>query len=118
MKYLITIFLLFPLVSFAQKLTKNDSAYAKDVLRLVKTNKQVQVNGLIGDKETAIAIAEPILFKVYGRPQILGEKPYHVILYDGYWILSGSLSEGYTGGTFLIVLSAKDASVVGLTHYK
>lgn len=78
----------------------------------------MQVDGLIGDKETAIAIAEPILFKAYGKDHILGEKPYNAILYNGYWILSGSLPEGYKGGTFLIVLSAKDARVISLTHYK
>ena len=35
---------------------------------------------------TAIAIVEPILFELYGKQQIISERPYEVYLLDGYWI--------------------------------
>jgi hypothetical protein len=62
---------------------------------------------LIRDSATAISIAEPVLFKVYGKEQILGEKPYKVQRIDGYWHISGTLPEGIKGGVFNIILSAK-----------
>ncbi len=83
-----------------------------------KTNKQVCVDKVISDKQTAIAVAEPILFKIYGKGHILGERPYNVSLIDGYWVLSGTLPKGWDGGTFFIILAAKDGRVIKLIHYK
>ncbi len=83
-----------------------------------KSNHQVCVAQVIPDKQTAIAVAEPILFKVYGRDHILGEKPYNISITDGYWVLTGSLPKGWLGGTFFIILSAKDGRVIKLIHGK
>jgi hypothetical protein len=73
---------------------------------------------LIKGKETAIAIVEPILFKIYGRKQIIKERPYETYLIDGYWYITGTLPKGYLGGTFEIIFSAYDGKVIKLTHYK
>lgn len=48
---------------------------------------------LVRDKETAIKIAEAILFPLYGKDEIEKERPYNVTLRDGYWYLSGSMPE-------------------------
>ncbi|WP_439696554.1 NTF2 fold immunity protein [Mucilaginibacter sp. AW1-7] len=84
------------------------------------TNKKNQrvVDMIIPDSATAVAVAEPILFKVYGKDEILGEKPYKVDAVDGYWVLTGTLPKGYFGGTFVIIMAAKDGRVIKLTHYK
>lgn len=73
---------------------------------------------LLAKKETAIAVAEPILFSIYGKDAILGEKPYEAYLIDNYWVIVGTLPEGMLGGTFLIILDATNAKVVRITHGK
>ena len=73
---------------------------------------------LIKDSATAIAIAEPILFNVFGRSEILNERPYEVYLIDGYWYLSGTIPKESKGGGFEIIFSAKDGQIIRLTHYK
>lgn len=77
-----------------------------------------RVAPLIKDKQTAINIAEAILFSVYGKANILKQRPYQVYQIEQYWVLSGTLAEGKHGGVFEIALDGKDARVVGLTHGK
>ena len=64
--------------------------------------RNVLVDTIIQNKETAIKIAEAILFNIYGEDNIKGERPYDVEFIDGHWILNGTLSEGWIGGTFLL----------------
>jgi hypothetical protein len=122
MKYLTFAFLiLLPLLGHSQKRTLLGPKVARDELKEALTNKkdkQVNVDKVIGDKQTAIAVAEAILFKIYGKEQIINERPYEVYFVNGYWVLNGTLPEKMLGGCFLIVLSAKDGRVVRLTHYK
>jgi len=121
MKALFVALILLPIFSFGQQLTKTELANAQQIIKDALTNKnnrQILVDKVIGDKETAIAVAEPILFKIYGKEHIVREKPYCVHLVDGYWILGGTLPEGYLGGTFLIILSMKDGRVIKLIHGK
>ena len=72
----------------------------------------------IKDSVTLISYAEPILFKTYGKEQILGEKPYIISLKHGIWIMDGTLPKGYKGGIFHIEIRAKDRKVIKLIHYK
>ena len=121
MRYLLISLLVLPLFSAAQQLTKSEIADAEKIIKNAladKSSKQILVDKVINDKETAIAVAEAILFKIYGRDQILGEKPYHANLVDGYWIIGGTLPKSYVGGTFLIILSSKDGRVIKLIHGK
>ena len=125
MKYLFTCLILLPLISFGQKLSKAEIQAGLKIIREAlhdKMSKQILVDQVIPDKETAVAVAEPILFKIYGKDHILSERPYIVHSVDGYWILGGTLTvpsgEDVVGGTFLIILSAKDGRVIKLTHYK
>ncbi|GEO11108.1 NTF2 fold immunity protein [Segetibacter aerophilus] len=74
---------------------------------------------LIKTPATAIAIAEPILFDVFGKEQILQEKPYEIYQMEGYWYIAGTLPKSYNkGGAFEIIFSAKDGRIIRLTHYK
>ena len=73
---------------------------------------------LIKNKETAIAIAEPILFEIYGKKNIRSERPYECYLIDGYWYISGTLPKGTLGGVFEIIIYSKDARVVKIIHGK
>ncbi len=125
MKYLIIYLILLPLYSFGQRLTKAEIRADRDIINDAlhnKTTTQILVDQVIPDKQTAIAVVEPILFKIYGKEQIVGERPYVIDLVDGYWTIYGTLKELpgqiVMGGTFLIVLSAKDGRVIKLTHGK
>ena len=73
---------------------------------------------LISDKETAISVAEAILFKFYGKENIIAERPYEIYLIAGYWYISGTLPENSKGGTFEIIFSSQNGRVIKLIHGK
>ena len=73
---------------------------------------------IIKDSLTAINIAEQILFGIYGKDQIRKQLPYETYLIDNYWVISGTLPRDYVGGTFLIILDARDSRVLKITHGK
>ncbi len=73
--------------------------------------------GLIPDKQTAVRIAEAILFPIYGEKQIRSQRPYKVKQRDGKWIIDGaSPPTGFTGGSFHIVILQRDGRVVEIGH--
>lgn len=122
---LITFFLV---ASVCNGQTKNDSLkrevlYARSVLKEALDHPTLSnvINSkdlLLKSEQMAIDVAEPILFSVYGKKHILGEKPYHCTLVDKYWVISGSLPAGYEGGVFLIIMDATNAKVIKLIHGK
>ena len=65
---------------------------------------------LIGDEITAIKTVEPILFRNFGKEQILSERPYQAFKVDHYWLIKGSFPDvpGMKGGTFEIIIDARD----------
>ena len=73
---------------------------------------------LIKNRETAIAVAESILFEIYGKKIIIGERPYECYLIDGYWYICGTLRKNWMGGVFEILLNSKNATIIKLTHGK
>ena len=73
---------------------------------------------IIKDTHDLVTIAEPILFSIYGKSNILGERPYVAKLIGNFWQLSGSLPSGYVGGTFYMVINRKTCEIVRLSHGK
>ena len=73
---------------------------------------------LIKDQEALISIAEPILFGVYGKNEIMDERPYEIYQFDDYWIMFGTMPKDMMGGTFTIVINRKTCKVVGISHGK
>jgi hypothetical protein len=71
---------------------------------------------LIRDKETAISLAELMLFRSYGKATITTERPYECYLIDGYWFLRGTLPKNFTGDVFEMIMSAKDGRIIKMTH--
>jgi hypothetical protein len=71
---------------------------------------------LIRDKETAISIAELMLFRSYGKATITTERPYECYLIDGYWFLRGTLPKNFTGDVFEMIMGAKDGRIIKMTH--
>jgi hypothetical protein len=73
---------------------------------------------VIKDSVTAISVAEPVLFSIYGKDNIIRQRPYETYFIDQYWIISGTLPEKSVGGTFLIIMDARNNQIIKITHGK
>ena len=69
-------------------------------------------------KEEAIKEAEKVLFKIYGKKQIVNQKPYRVFFIKDHWYMGGTLPKGRLGGTFMIIFSSVDGKVIEIIHGK
>lgn len=109
-------------VSFSCKHEFLGEQAAKEILQetLQDTTKSSLVSDtLIKDKETATKIAEIYLFNVYGKKEVLNEKPYEIYLINGFWVILGTLPDYYAaGGTFEIIINSKNGEVIRLIHGK
>ncbi|MBC6699430.1 YbbC/YhhH family protein [Hymenobacter sp. BT190] len=95
---------------------------AREELQEILKNKPAVAINTVGqslpDSAAALRVAEPILFRTYGKKQILKQQPYEIYLIDNYWILMGTLPENWHGGTFTIVLNSQNGQIIGLKHGK
>ena len=98
--------------SYAQQ--QLNSALSDKVQHNVIDNESI----IIKDSLTAIKIAEPILFSIYGKDNITKQQPYEIYLIDNYWVITGTLPEGHKGGTFLIIINAINNKIIKITHGK
>lgn len=67
------------------------------------------------DKETATAVAEIVLSKIYGTQQIGKQLPFSVKLIDEIWHISGTLDKDKLGGVANIEIR-KDGQIVRVSH--
>ena len=123
MKPVLTLILLASSLSLAAQNDKSRSMTgeenAKKAIRnaIAATDYKPFYDTLIKDKETAIAVAEPILFKIYGKKNIIAEKPYECYLIDGYWYIAGTLPKNSIGGVFEIIINSKDGKRLRDYHF-
>lgn len=73
---------------------------------------------VISNEEVALKYAELILFDIYGKDNIIEQRPYEINLTNEYWIIQGRLKEDIKGGTFLIIFNSKNGKIIKLTHGK
>jgi hypothetical protein len=74
-------------------------------------------NGLVSDQKMAIAIAEAVLFHVYGEKAIREQRPYIIKHVRDKWIIDGAPPPpGMAGGSFHIVISQRDGRILEITH--
>lgn len=73
---------------------------------------------IIKNKDMAISVVEPILFGLYGKDNIIKQKPYKASNIREYWIIEGSLPKGYKGGTFFIIVDSRNGEIIKITHGK
>jgi hypothetical protein len=124
MKYITLILLAFSINAFSQNnRSVMGKSYAEKELKLAlskKTQHNVvdNKNAIIKDSSTAINVAEPILFGIYGKQNIESEKPYETYKIGNYWVIAGTLPEDALGGTFLIIIDARNSEVLKITHGK
>lgn len=98
-------------------------SYAQQELKSALTDKEQHnvidnKSVIIKDSLTAIDIAEPILFSIYGKNNITKQRPYETYFIDNYWVITGTLPKGYVGGTFLIIINSLNSKVIKITHGK
>jgi hypothetical protein len=72
--------------------------------------------GLVPDKETAIQIAEIVLFRLYGKKAITSQRPYTVTQEDDIWWISGTWNREGFGSTFKIGISRQTAAVLHVQY--
>ena len=70
--------------------------------------------GFVPDKDTAIKIAEVILFRLYGEETIIDQKPYVVTQDENIWWVCGTLKEDVMGAAFKIAISQQTAAILYL----
>jgi len=73
---------------------------------------------IIKDSITAKSVAEPILFSIYGKSNIIKQRPYEIYSIDNYWVIGGTLPKEYLGGAFLIIIDSRDCKIIRITHGK
>jgi len=124
MKYFLLVILIFSLSCCSQnKRLILGKEYAQEELKIALSKEQ-QHNVvdyktiIIKDSVSAVKIAETILFDIYEKQKIEKQKPYEIYFLDQYWIISGTLPEGYIGGTFLIIIDARNSNILKITHGK
>ncbi|WP_291147872.1 YbbC/YhhH family protein [Flavobacterium sp. UBA7680] len=125
MKYFLVVFLILSFNAYSQnKRLILGKEYAQKEL---KTTLSEEAPGnyvdneriLLKDKSSAIKVAESILFGIYGKQNILDQKPYEVYFLDKYyWFIEGTLPENSKGGTFLIIIDARNSKILRITHGK
>lgn len=98
-------------------------SYAEQELQSALTNKSQHniidnTTVIIKDSLTAINIAEPILFSIYGKNNITQQRPYEIYFIDNYWVITGTLPKEYLGGTFLIIIDSRNCKIIKITHSK
>lgn len=81
-------------------------------------NSYKRKNGYVPDEQTAISIAVAVWIPIYGKENIEGEKPYRAALKNGVWTVTGSLPEGYVGGTAEAQISQDSGCILRIIHYK
>ena len=70
------------------------------------------------EKQTIIKIAEATLFQIYGKENILRQKPYKTYRINNFWLIEGTLQEGFKGGVFQIIIDDRTGEIKRITHGK
>jgi hypothetical protein len=103
-------------MSIAKDWVKVDSAYAEFRSRNLEPSNGV-TKDIVPNEETAMKIAEVILFSIYGQ-NIYNSRPYCIELKKGVWIIEGTLPKKYKGGVPYIEIQKKDGKVLKVMHGK
>jgi hypothetical protein len=81
-----------------------------------RLGKFVPPKGFVPNEQTAISIAVAVWSPIYGKEQIESEKPFKASLKDGVWTVTGTLPEGYNGGTAIADISQENGCILRVIH--
>ena len=121
-RILIVLFMLiFPFTIIGQedgKLFFKKTTSRASVLKAIRKNHRIFLDVPITSSQAGIALAESLLFKVYGKKLITREKPYYVYSNKLHLYIHGTIPERSRRGTFNIIINKKTGEVIRLIHYK
>ncbi len=102
--------------SFSDISFVRDSIYMEGVDPLGVYSRE---GGIVPNQESAIGIAEIVLFNIYGEEKIVKQRPYNIsLINNSYWQIDGNLKEGYEGGCFHISIDKRDGRILSIFHEK
>lgn len=131
--YLVLIIIIIGLTSCSSSLNNDTKAidetiaedqYSRQLLDFVLLNTANQnINQRVSiedckDINSVLKALEPILFEVYGKEDIIEQKPYKISFIDDYWIIEGVQKEVHPGGVFQLVLNCRNNTLIYLIHGK
>ena len=90
----------------------SSASLAQNVPKIFECN-----GGVVADKETAIRIAEAILFPVYGEKDICSQRPYQVALKDGKWTVAGTVPPLFVRASFRVVILQTDGRILEIGYH-
>jgi hypothetical protein len=73
---------------------------------------------LVPDAKTAIAIAVAVWEPIYGKAPIAAEAPYHAVLKNDLWTVTGNGPEKGPGGGALAVIAKNNGRIIKVYHTK
>jgi len=78
----------------------------------------VPESGFVPDAETAVRIAVAVWTPIYGVQKIESEKPFHAVLNNNVWTVTGTLPSGLKGGVLVAEIAKRDARIIRVSHGK
>jgi hypothetical protein len=90
--------------------------YIKSLVKNINENNYLPSDGVVKDEDTASKIATIILNNIYGENNIQNQKPFKVILFEGIWIIMGTLPKDTLGGVVKIMIQKEDGKVLYIDH--
>jgi hypothetical protein len=77
-------------------------------------------DGFVPNAEVAVKIAEAVLIPVFGKQQVLSERPFKARLEGELWIVEGTLNCAgiCDGGTAEVRISKKSGEIIRMIHGK
>ncbi|RAR49698.1 YbbC/YhhH family protein [Flavobacterium lacus] len=131
MKQLLLLFILFSLFSCSTKkydyseMKKEQEFFERflkiEIALIEQENPELNIGTelILKDSTAAVEVAEVILFNIYGKKNIIKQRPYTILpVQDKYWVMEGSLPKNTKGGVFFIILDARNSKVLKVKHGK
>ncbi|MFA7617193.1 MAG: NTF2 fold immunity protein [Weeksellaceae bacterium] len=123
---LVFIFVMFADISFAQEIGERSFMGRKmaeyHLKEVIENNELHNIitpdNTIIKSEESLLKIIEPVLFDIYGKENIERQKPYEINDFENYYVVSGTMETGRSGGTFLLIIDKRNCQILKITHGK
>jgi hypothetical protein len=101
---------------------KNDLSFERDIIYADHVDPYGvydKKDGVVPNPQIAADLAEIILFPIYGKREIVKQRPYCVeLLNNRIWVISGSLSPKSEGGCFTIFVEKQNGKILLISHGK
>lgn len=108
-------------IMISQDFSNKDSIYSKvsSLPDYIEYDGYTPKEGFVPNEFIAIKIAEIILFNLYGKEEIIDQRPYNILLKDNTtWCIEGYLPQNMLGGVVYIEIDKMTGEVLKVLHTK